>query len=505
MSWIVARLERLLCVKALWALLVILAAGISLVPDEAQYWTWSHSLDWGYYSKPPGIAWQIYLTTQLFGDSELGVRSSALLLNQGLILAVYALVRSAGLTVRAATVAAAMMGFSIMGLLGSFLATTDGGLVLFWTLASIPLAKALRDGAQPNYALMGVLIGLGALWKWPIYLIYLPVCLGLLSYPHWRGKNVFLGLLLSFVGLLPSIYWNFQHDWVTFKHVWGQISGGPGGAHAKAAANPLDFFGAQIALLSPPFFVLGLWCFGRFQLRQEKLPPAIRGLALLSVGILLAYMGLACFQKMQGNWAVFAYPGIAVSLGWVAVDRKQVTERMLHKALALSLVLGSALMLLPRWQQSRWPCPSYSLSPFRHAMGWERLSEVLDVAGWEPGDFLAGHQYQMASLLSFYGPREERAQLLNVCGARRSQFSYWPALEAGRSGYLLIAGQGDRFYRGLDERLESYRQAIVPYFEEVRCIAFEPLFYCGGREVKGVAVYHCSGYLGRHPEDPIAY
>src|SRR3954469_18637142 len=32
---------------------------IELSQDEAHYWEWSRHLDYGYYSKPPGIAWVI--------------------------------------------------------------------------------------------------------------------------------------------------------------------------------------------------------------------------------------------------------------------------------------------------------------------------------------------------------------------------------------------------------------------------------------------------------------
>ncbi|MBC7667769.1 MAG: 4-amino-4-deoxy-L-arabinose transferase, partial [Gemmatimonadaceae bacterium] len=30
---------------------------LELYPDEAQYWLWSRHLDFGYFSKPPMIAW----------------------------------------------------------------------------------------------------------------------------------------------------------------------------------------------------------------------------------------------------------------------------------------------------------------------------------------------------------------------------------------------------------------------------------------------------------------
>ncbi len=42
-----------LLLKAAAIIGVILYAGIGLGPDEAQYWTWSRNLAWGYYSQTP--------------------------------------------------------------------------------------------------------------------------------------------------------------------------------------------------------------------------------------------------------------------------------------------------------------------------------------------------------------------------------------------------------------------------------------------------------------------
>ena len=59
----------------------------SLYADETQYWLWSQSLDWGYFSKPPMIAWVIAATTTVFGDADWAVRLAAPVLH--LISAMY--------------------------------------------------------------------------------------------------------------------------------------------------------------------------------------------------------------------------------------------------------------------------------------------------------------------------------------------------------------------------------------------------------------------------------
>ncbi|MET0689113.1 MAG: hypothetical protein ABWY38_07955, partial [Methyloceanibacter sp.] len=52
-------LRLTLCLGILLAvrLAAVHASTTDLVLDEAQYWTWSRALDFGYFSKPPMIAW----------------------------------------------------------------------------------------------------------------------------------------------------------------------------------------------------------------------------------------------------------------------------------------------------------------------------------------------------------------------------------------------------------------------------------------------------------------
>jgi len=63
--------------------------GLDLYPDEAQYWLWSLTPDWGYFSKPPLIAWVIRATTLLLGDDEAGIRIASPLFHFGTALVIF--------------------------------------------------------------------------------------------------------------------------------------------------------------------------------------------------------------------------------------------------------------------------------------------------------------------------------------------------------------------------------------------------------------------------------
>ena len=112
----------------------ILYGKVGLGPDEAQYWTWSQALDWGYYSKPPGIAWQIALGTHLFGNTELGVRFGSLIIGAALPFAVFFLAKASNLKPQAAFWAGIVTALSPLGVMANFLAITDGGSSYFGRL-----------------------------------------------------------------------------------------------------------------------------------------------------------------------------------------------------------------------------------------------------------------------------------------------------------------------------------------------------------------------------------
>lgn len=168
-----------LMIKMLFIALVLPFSTIGLAPDEAQYWTWSQKLAWGYYSKPPAIAWEIWLGTWFFGSTEFGVRFGASILGFLIPIAIFCLAQACKLKPKTCFWAGMIMAFSPLGILSSFLATTDAGMILFWTIACYFIAKGLEEEKELNFCMVGLMIALGALFKWPIYVLWIFIFLWL--------------------------------------------------------------------------------------------------------------------------------------------------------------------------------------------------------------------------------------------------------------------------------------------------------------------------------------
>src|SRR4029078_12180182 len=123
-------------------------------------------------SKPPGIAWQIRLGTALFGNTELGVRSIAILFGTLPPLAVSGLARACHLKPFPCLLAAITFAFTPLGIAATFLAITDVGMVLFWTLATAIFCKMINEQSSKIHLFYYLSCGglfAGACCPWPSY------------------------------------------------------------------------------------------------------------------------------------------------------------------------------------------------------------------------------------------------------------------------------------------------------------------------------------------------
>ncbi len=476
---------------------------IGLGPDEAQYWTWSQHLDWGYYSKPPGIAWQIALTTYFLGNTELGVRLGAILIGTALPIAVYFLAKSCRLQPKTAFWSSLSIAVTPLGLMASLLSITDGGLVLFWTLGCIVIISALAQHKTPNYFLLGLLVMAGSLFKWPIYYIWVLVIATALFIPDFRKKSLIVGIAISLLGLVPSLIWNGEHDWVTFRHVAGNIKGT---SPIQQQGNFWAFVGEQAILLSPILFGVLIFFYVHLIRHFKTLASPLNFCGFSSLIFLAGYAFLAIFKKMQGNWCDFAYPTAIVFLCGTAFERVERGKIWVKLGLGVSLALSFFVFSLPFIQSqslfSSLKIP-YQANPFRHNLGWHRLSETLTKEGYHPNtDFLFGDKYQMCSLLSFYGPDQKQAYFLNLHQTRLNQFSFWPSMaeeQQGKTGFFVVVENSPHKEKNFPLFKESYQKMLQDYFKNVVFLGEFPLFYSYAQPVKGALIFKCIEYNGNEP------
>src|ERR1700751_4096874 len=188
MASLSGRMDRARVVPGLGVALIALAAltvvrlvglkfsAVDLFYDEAQYWAWSREPAFGYFSKPPLLAWTIALAEHVCGSSEACIRAPAPVLYFGTSLLVYAIARQlydAQVALYSALSAALATGC----VFSARIISTDVPLLFFWALALLAYVKLL-SGADQRWGLVrGGALGLGLMAKYAMVYFVLGLAL----------------------------------------------------------------------------------------------------------------------------------------------------------------------------------------------------------------------------------------------------------------------------------------------------------------------------------------
>ena len=124
---------------------------VDLFFDEAQYWAWSRDLAFGYFSKPPLLAWIIAVSDQVCGSGEACVRLASPLVYFGTSLLVYAIadeLYGKETAFWSALSFALLTGVSF----SARIISTDVPLLFFWALRCSPISSFSppRTGVGPR-------------------------------------------------------------------------------------------------------------------------------------------------------------------------------------------------------------------------------------------------------------------------------------------------------------------------------------------------------------------
>lgn len=350
-----------------------------LGPDEGQYWFWSKTPDFGYFSKPPLIAWSILATTAIFGDAEWAVRLAAPLYQLGAAAFLFLLCRKI-----AGPREAYFAGLTWLTLPGVFLSasliTTDAPLVFFWS-AALHFYFILTDEREKNgkariAALLGAAIGLGFLSKYAMMYFVLGAALSLAISPSRRRAAGALNLAIAAVVALsvfaPNIWWNARNDFKTLAHTAANADWRADFGHPDQL---LKFLGEQFGIAGPILLVVMLLAalFGRRAATGER-RETMRALLAFSIPAMAIITAQSFISRAHGNWAAVAYPSAVVMAAIYSFSEKRAFSA-LKASLALHLIIG--LGFLVAFVSAAFAGGIGASAAFKKLRGWEEQGEKI--------------------------------------------------------------------------------------------------------------------------------
>lgn len=373
---------------------------LELYGDEAYYFGWAQSLEWGYYSKPPMVGWLIWLSTHVCGDSEACIRLGAYLLYPATAYVLF-LIGSRLFAPRVGFWAALAYITLPMVSLGSWFITTDAALLFFWTLALYFLIRALEHNLWRNWLGLAIALGLGGLSKYSMVFFGLgAIVLLLMSHEarrQLRNPKLYASIAIAFLIFLPNLIWNAQHQFVSVEHT-AEIS-----RLDRQWFRPeklAEFLGGQFIVMGPLLFA----AFGHLALRHGFNLVSDRRYQLLfafSVPALAMFILLAFLTRAFANWGAMAYVAgvLLVSAWWLARNKLRWLQVAIavNVAIMIGLYHYHALANLVGIELMR------KTDPYSRVTGWRALgAEVQKILEAHPDARLGSNDRKLLAELTYY-------------------------------------------------------------------------------------------------------
>ncbi len=528
---------------------------IELSPDEAYYQMWSERLDWGYYSKGPGVAAIIRAGTTLFGTNEFSVRFFSPILALGTSLVLFFLARRL-YGEGAAAWLAVLLNVTPLFTAGSLLMTIDAPSVFLWSVSMATCWRALERDRPPASRLSwwlatGLGVGLGFLCKYTNAMELLCIAWALAMVRRWRGEfrrpGFYAMLLVAAAVGSPPVFWNAGHAWITLSHLHDR--GRLGTAFERPFVEFFKFFTAHLGVYSP-LVLVGLliavaWGWRRSGLRflfwrrlpgnapRSPEPDAEKARFLLAFGLPLVVMYTLLAFKTAGepNWTAPGFLSLSLLAAALWHERARASRpAAIFAVAALVVALGASVAVLDTDLLRAAGIPwKYRRDPSARLLGWRATAQAVEQFRADEERslgapvFLIANRYQLAAELNFYFDEKRVAGTdhppvyMPESQTLDTQFSFWPRYDQvvvsdvpPRPPGAKPPRNAEEEFRGIepspfvgrsalyltdDERLRDLPGTVEDGFEQTALVAQYEI-HRRGQPLRTLRMYACFNYKG---------
>ena len=428
---------------------LVAANSTELTTDEAHYALYGVFLDWSYFDHPSMIGWLQAFMLQ-FSSTELAMRIMPILLFSSASLVLYRVCVSLFPKESAwlGFVSVALMQSAVMLQLIGLAMLPDGPLLLLGLLAVLALHGVLQHGQLRYWLMLGLCLGLAGLSKYTAVTLVFTVLLALMFSKQWRQlltPGPWLALLIGLILIMPVLYWNYRHDWISFLY---QIHHGTGKLNWEFKRLVISQAG-QLLVYGPGLYVFGMIATFAGLSQYKKLgDPAERGLMLclaLALPLLVLFGWNSGYEMTLPHWTSFGWVALTpLAARWI-MGRWQ--QRWVRISVVMSAIYAFLFVGLVFSQLiSAWiPFPD-NQNVLRDLYGWQQAAtkaeklrtEIAGSAGTKPLIFT--ENWTLASRLAWYA----KPTPVQVLDTRYNQFDIWyGSPQEGARGILVLWPEAD--------------------------------------------------------------
>jgi 4-amino-4-deoxy-L-arabinose transferase-like glycosyltransferase len=478
----------------------IVAVTIGLGVDESYTASASRQFGASYYDHPPMSFWIAWATRNITGsESALVLRLPFILLFAGTTWMMYRL--GARLFDDWAGVWAAVM----LNLAAVFSISTggwilpDGPLMFFLLGVALCLARVLFEPRTahvwPVWLAAGALLGCALLSKYHAVLTAAGLLLFLITSRAHRRWLVhpapYLGAFVALVLFSPVLFWNYEHDWVSFLFQAGR---GAPRSELRPHLVLVNILG-QAAWILPWIWVPLVWCFLRALAAGPTAakPWFLACLALWPIAVfsIVPLWGSRGLPHWQAPGYLFAFPLLGAFVSGKLSAGSKATRRWVQGSVGAMLVLAALLAshTATGWGKVAIPSAFRAGDPSLEALDWWDLRDELSRRGLlERADVfvVATHWIDAGKIDYALGGR--LPVLVFTANPKHFAFMNDPRDFVGRDG--IVIGRPGRAARAVEE--------YAAYFETIEPIGAVTLRRAGRPEIE-LALYLGKGLRRAYP------
>jgi 4-amino-4-deoxy-L-arabinose transferase-like glycosyltransferase len=447
---------------------------VDLFIDEAQYWSWSREPAFGYFSKPPLLAWVMAAAEYVCGDEEWCVRAPAPILYFAASLCAYGIGKTCYDTA-AGCWAALLVGLGTGVVFSARIISTDVPLLLFWALALLAYTKLLAGAGSGWIIALGGAIGFGLLAKYSM-IYFLPGML--LAAAMSKRARMFLrqppcwaALAVAAIIVVPNILWNISNDLITFRLTGDLVLG----EDVKLnLLGPLEFLAAQFGVFGP--IVFGVFVLAAFRLKS--LPEPDRLMVAFGLPALVLVVALAPWVHVYANWAGVSFISAAVVTAAILLRTNRqcwvVVSVLLGAVVQVALIWGDAIA-----DQVSLPFLS---NPYYRTLGWKAFGSTAGQLAHRLGasTIVSDNRGDVAELLYYW--RDKREKILSWRTTALPNFDLTRGLSSDVAGPILFVTACSE-----SERIRPFYSDIEPQGQS--------LFPAGRNGARGFFAFKLGGNL----------
>ena len=409
--------------------------------DEAQYWLWSQDLDWGYFSKPPMVAWLIAFANQFSDNTALSMKSISLFFYPLTTLVVYGIAKEIFQDKTAFFAGIVFLTMPAVSL-SSIIISTDVPLFLFWSLALYLFIISLKTDETRYWIMAGFFAGIGLLSKHNM-ILFLP---SVFVYLFWSRENhkvltnpkLYLSILIAFLVFLPNLLWIIQHDFITFSHL----------KEISQVERDLFHLNKLGGFLLDQFAVFGVISFSLlliflYKVKLYKNNEYLKLLLVFSFLFLLVISFQALISRAFANWAAPAYVAGSVIVGYM-FSRAKIWVFIV--AITLNTALSALIYHYDFFTQKLGIELHKGNDPFKKDRGWAEFAKELDlISASYPEHYILGLDRTVLFKTAFYtNPNILDVQIFNPDKIKSNHFQFSQDLNLLRGkNFILITKTKD--------------------------------------------------------------